>query len=540
MHYTSNSRSYTIIFIIFSLSFFFLQCECSAFNSTSGKAFSIFIDAIVPQEIVAIIKQTSSLQGNAFIFADNPDTADIVIHPRKMKNGIEIGKWYYAVCTPFYSIPDNIDLSEIERLWKRANNNSSSQKTIGSILIDQETSSVLETILGQGNPQISEEETLIDRLYELKTSYTITPFHKLVPKLKVLNLSGFHLLDKNALLDNYPLILHLFASGKKNAIDYLKKIVGTNLENRDESKMTVIIMTGTTALTRQTAFMMEKNGVEYPGERIKQWLQNADFTHVSNEVSFIPDCKLDNSIGCMKFCSDEKYLSLFDSIGVDIIELSGNHLTDFGTAPLDHTLDLFEKKGYRWYAGGRNIADAEKPLYIESGPNRIAFIGACAGPSYHFATNSSSGPLKADFNQLKNQIIDLKKNNWLPIVTIQYWETYEYFPTASQIDTFRFLANAGAVIVQGSQAHQPQSFDFCKNAFIHYGLGNLFFDQMWSLGTRQEFIDRHIFYNNKHISTELLTAMLEDYSRPRPMREEERKSLLLSTYSQSFWKGNRY
>lgn len=231
MHYTGNNRSYTIIFFIFSLSFFFLQCECSAFNSTSGKAFSIFIDAIIPQEIVAILKQTSSQQGNAFIFADNPDTADIVIHPVKMQNGIEIGKWYYAVCAPFYSIPDNIDLSEIKRLWKRTSNNSSSQKTIGSILIDQETSSVLETILGRGNPQISisEEETLIDRLYELKTSYTISPFHRLVPKLKVLNLSGFHLLDKNAPLDNYPLILHLFASGKKNAIDYLKKIVGNNL-----------------------------------------------------------------------------------------------------------------------------------------------------------------------------------------------------------------------------------------------------------------------------------------------------------------------
>jgi poly-gamma-glutamate synthesis protein (capsule biosynthesis protein) len=63
---------------------------------------------------------------------------------------------------------------------------------------------------------------------------------------------------------------------------------------------------------------------------------------------------------------------------------------------------------------------------------------------------------------------------------------------------------------------------------------------MWSLGTRQEFIDRHIFYDGRHIATELNTAMLEDYARPRPMTTEERKQLLTSIFSQSFWKGKKY
>jgi poly-gamma-glutamate synthesis protein (capsule biosynthesis protein) len=100
---------------------------------------------------------------------------------------------------------------------------------------------------------------------------------------------------------------------------------------------------------------------------------------------------------------------------------------------------------------------------------------------------------------------------------------------------FRALAEAGAAIVSGSQAHQPQGFDFHTGAFIHYGLGNLFFDQMWSLETRQEFIDRHVFYDGRHISTELLTAILEDYSRPRPMTPDERKVLLDAAFAASQW-----
>ena len=74
---------------------------------------------------------------------------------------------------------------------------------------------------------------------------------------------------------------------------------------------------------------------------------------------------------------------------------------------------------------------------------------------------------------------------------------------------------------------------FEGDTFIHYGLGNLFFDQMAVYynntlmpGTRDEFIDRLVFYDGELISVELLTAKLEDYARPRPMTAEERAALL--------------
>ncbi|MDP3184887.1 MAG: CapA family protein, partial [Anaerolineales bacterium] len=91
--------------------------------------------------------------------------------------------------------------------------------------------------------------------------------------------------------------------------------------------------------------------------------------------------------------------------------------------------------------------------------------------------------------------------------------------------------------VNGSQAHLPQAMEFYDGAFIHYGLGNLFFDQMDIpvAGTRREFIDRQIFYAGKYISTELLTAMLEDYARPRPMTASERTQFLQDIFSASGW-----
>ena len=75
--------------------------------------------------------------------------------------------------------------------------------------------------------------------------------------------------------------------------------------------------------------------------------------------------------------------------------------------------------------------------------------------------------------------------------------------------------DAGADIVQGSQAHQPQNFEFYENGFIHYGTGNLFFDQYNFPGCDRAFIDRHVIYNGKYINTELITIKFVDYARSR-------------------------
>jgi len=81
--------------------------------------------------------------------------------------------------------------------------------------------------------------------------------------------------------------------------------------------------------------------------------------------------------------------------------------------------------------------------------------------------------------------------------------------------------------------------EFYGDSFIHYGLGNLFFDQMGDIpyypGIRREFIDRYTIYNGELISVELLTAMLEDYSRPRPMTPAERASFLNEYFHHSGW-----
>ena len=53
--------------------------------------------------------------------------------------------------------------------------------------------------------------------------------------------------------------------------------------------------------------------------------------------------------------------------------------------------------------------------------------------------------------------------------------------------------------------------------------------------TSWEIIQRHTFYDGRHLSTELLTALLEDYAQPRPMTPAEREVFLIELFEASGW-----
>ncbi|RME31024.1 MAG: CapA family protein, partial [Thermoflexia bacterium] len=334
-------------------------------------------------------------------------------------------------------------------------------------------------------------------------------------------------------LTDYPLSIPIYLGAERRTDAFA--FLPADFSNRDESRMAVVAMTGVTALTRGTAQTMEQRGVTYPARDIAPWLLEADLTHISNEVSFTPDCPVPPILGTMTFCSHERYIELLDAVGTDIVELTGNHNNDYGIGPNLHTLELFRQRGWRWFGGGANLMEAMTPVTVTLGPNRLAFIGCnSVGPSYAYATETTPGAAPCgDWAWIRETVRALRAEGYLPIVTVQYYETYEYFPTPQQVTDFRALAEAGAVVVQGSQAHQPQGFDFHAGAFLHYGLGNLFFDQMQSLGTRQEFIDRLVFYDGRLLSVDLRTAMLEEGARPRPMTAEERRELLQAVFAVS-------
>ena len=90
------------------------------------------------------------------------------------------------------------------------------------------------------------------------------------------------------------------------------------------------------------------------------------------------------------------------------------------------------------------------------------------------------------------------------------------------------------MVVSGSQAHVPQGFQFIGDHYIHFGLGNLFFDQTDTPLTRQATIDRHIFYEGRYLGVELLPIQIVEYGRPVPMSDDEAQRFLETLFHASF------
>lgn len=454
----------------------------------------------------------------------------IEIAPVSADAPLRLGFWVYVLVAPFPTVTDEVSIRALRAHWQ-------GQDTLpGPILGTTETLRLFSALWGPPDPRVVfpvSEDALVDRLWEMRPAWALVPFHRLEPRLKVIAVDGRSPMERGLDPERYPLAVGWGAvqlpPGFPKAA--FQQAVGW-LTNRDEGRMTILAMTGVTALVRGTALQMERYGVLFPARDIAPWLRSADLTHISNEVSFWEGCPPPQPRSGVVFCSHPRYAELLTYIGTDIVELTGNHLIDYGREPLRRTLELYQRLGIRYYGGGRDLAEALQPLRVEHNGNRLAFVGCNpVGPDYDWATPTEPGAAPCA-PELEETVRRLRAEGWLPIVTLQYWEFYDYAPTPQQIQDFRFWRDLGAVIVSGSQGHHAQTFEVGPGWFIHYGLGNLFFDQVDPIGVRQAFIDRHVFYEGRYLGVVLQTAFLEDFARPRPMTPEERRALLELLFAQ--------
>jgi hypothetical protein len=501
--------------------------------STPPAVFSLWIDPSLPAALLKTLKVPPVL--------GRVEASESALLRLEVGTQRPISQWVYALAAPFPTVTDGVSSELLKRAW--------SGEAIGPfagqpLFMEESTREVFSALWGQPAPQavvVLPAQELLDNAWKLTPSWAILPFESLEPRWKVLEVDGQSPLHKDFDPTAYALNLPVSLDGDPVLAETILSAYGQTLvqpTNRDPQRLTTLAMTGTTALVRATAYAMERKGITYPAKDIGDWLRQADLTHISNEVAFAEDCPYPDPLQPdMRFCSDPRYIGLLEAVGTDIVELTGDHFQDWGVEAMKTTLQLYQERGWPYYGGGANLEEGRKALTLEHNGNRLAFIGCNAkGGSYAQASAHHPGAVPCDFDWMKSEVKRLRDEGYLPIVTFQHHEYYTYQAQPDQERDFRSMAQAGAAIVSGSQSHQPQAMEFLAGAFIHYGLGNLFFDQYdVSPATRQAFIDRHVFYAGRYIGTDLLTIQFVDYARPRLMTPAERLDLLQAVFGASGW-----
>lgn len=360
-------------------------------------------------------------------------------------------------------------------------------------------------------------DSLYNTLWRDTSKFTLLPFDQITPRYRVLMVDENHPLNQ---LDHYPFAFRDVAT-----------------PNFYPSHLTRILMTGVTALTRDTTTVLDRNGVDWAVSAILPYTQTADFLHISNEVSIVDDCPR-AGMSSYAFCSKPAHFDILKLLGADIIELTGNHNNDYGIEPYFNTLDWYAENSMAIIGGGRTLIEARTPFIINHNGNRIAML-ACnwVGPYYALVNENPAltggarpGAAECDRTWLADTISQLSATADMVIVSVQYLELEQYQPSAQQRADFLWLAELGADVVVGTQAHFPQTIEFfsrdaTQESFIHYGLGNFFFDQEFFAGKRA-FLDQLFIYDGRLQFVDLYPILIEGQGQPRPMTADERLNFL--------------
>ena len=325
------------------------------------------------------------------------------------------------------------------------------------------------------------------------------------------------------------------------------------ITNRDPNKLTVLAMTGVTAMARNSAVAIDRSGDPgFLARQVGPELAAADLTTTSNEISIFDGCVADNTLNNVLLCSKPAYWENLEFSGIDAIGLTGNHMNDFSYDNFRSTLQLYADKQMPTYGGGgdenRRAQAADPGTQREPAglpglqPVGTGVVSQQAGRHRKRLGRAgqprrSSASIKSRWSPTSRQPSS-RRTSFSPRCSTPSSmrpATTRSKPLPQEETDFRALSDGGADVVTGIMAHAPQAVELRDGREILYGLGNLYFDQTWSWPTRTGLVARHTIYDGKLINTELLVTVIQDNFQLRWATPKERMQVLRSVFDVSRW-----
>ena len=177
--------------------------------------------------------------------------------------------------------------------------------------------------------------------------------------------------------------------------------------------------------------------------------------------------------------------------GFDALSLANNHAGDYGPVALVETVEALTTSPVAPFGAGSTLREASRPLVLEAGGTRFAFIGFNAIGETPTATADAPGALsvrmpprtgplvQADLDRVV-RIIERAGQDADAVVVLPHWGTqYTHTPEPVQRVVARALVDAGADLVVGGHPHWVQGIDAVDGVPVLHSLGNFVFDMYW-------------------------------------------------------------
>lgn len=208
-------------------------------------------------------------------------------------------------------------------------------------------------------------------------------------------------------------------------------------------------------------------------------MKNSDLCFVNSEFPFTDATK---KLGgkLYNFKADPATIQMYKDLGIDIAGLANNHVYDYGEESLLDTMETLKKAGISYVGAGRNIKEAEEPIYFDVKGIRVAYVMASKAEKNRKtpeATDSSAGILLCYDSDRFLKALKKAKENADYVVAIVHWGKEN--SSALEPDQYELAStyiDAGADIVVGGHSHVIQGVDYYKGKPVFYSLGDFWFD----------------------------------------------------------------
>lgn len=203
----------------------------------------------------------------------------------------------------------------------------------------------------------------------------------------------------------------------------------------------------------------------------------------------------------------------------DAVSLANNHSGDYGQSAFLETLHHLDQAGIARFGGGRNLAEAHQPLWINRKGLKIAVLGYNEFKPRSFEAGAEwPGVAWSEDDQVIDDIRAAKSAGADLIIPFMHWGwEKETRPGERQRTLARRMIDEGAALVVGGHPHVTQGAEVYKGKPIIYSLGNFVFDGFDYDNAKRGWLLRLKLDRSGVLFWETLAAQIDDDGTPHPL-----------------------
>ncbi len=212
---------------------------------------------------------------------------------------------------------------------------------------------------------------------------------------------------------------------------------------------------------------------------LEEYFQRNNINTCINLESPFVDENVKNSIKdkvCLR--ADTKYVNALHLLNPVLINLSNNHINDYGNASCELTFKILEENGLSYFGVGKEkernnfvVNEEQKILYLAYTTRSADLTGEKL-----FAKGDFIGGYDVD----RGQITKLKEKypTYTLIVNIHWGIEDVKYPEPEKRTLARQIIDCGADLIIGHHPHIIQPYEIYKGKYIYYSIGNFYFPKI--------------------------------------------------------------